>query len=203
MIIKKKDMEIAFLTEKLNINGISIQPTAFNGLNQMNMNNNLFLMNNMMINSNKDISNRGKEICVNYENIKTLNCFENDLACKLLAKIEPTGNWYLLKYTIDGKKILPFISIGENGIKEGSLIKCNRVINIKFLSIENSIKIIYLDEDYPIKKAIKYYLMRIGKEGYYDEFYFIYGEKVLNINDKAPIKDLIKSADSNIKVRSK
>ena len=37
----------------------------------------------------------------------------------------------------------------------------------------------------------------------YDEFYFINGEKVLNINDKTPIKDLVKYDDSIIKVRSK
>ena len=78
---------------------------------------------------------------------------------KLFDQIEPNKNWNLLKYTLNGKKIHPFISISENGIEDGSLVKCNRAINLKFMDKDDSTKIkfvIFLDENYPIKKAIKY-----------------------------------------------
>ena len=86
----------------------------------------------------------------------------------------------------DGKKINPFISIKENQIKDGSIISVNTIINIKF-SGEYGSKIIALDENYPFKKAVKYFLLKIGKKGCYDKFSFIF-EKKLNIEDKSPIK---------------
>lgn len=194
-IIIKKDYEIAFLKAQLNNNGISIQS-----------NNNAFFMNNMMINLNKDLFVGEREIHVNYENIKIYNCLENDMTYKLFDQIEPNKNWNLLKYTLNGKKIHPFISISENGIEDGSLVKCNRAINLKFMDKDDSTKIkfvIFLDENYPIKKAIKYYLLRAGKEGCYDLFKFMCNGSILNINDQTPIKYLIKYDDAKIYVSNK
>ena len=116
---------------------------------------------------------------------------------KLIGKIYGNHPWNLIKFICDGKKIYPFWRISENGIRESSIIDCNSVKNIIF----NNSKIIALDENYPIKKAIKYFLLRIGKEGQYNKFIFWYYDKILNVEDKTPIKVFFKN-DPNPKIRA-
>ena len=86
------------------------------------------------------------------------------------------------------KKIHPFLTIKENGIKDDSIIKIHRAQNLVFRHSNGKILNIAMDENYPIKKAIKFYLLRIGKEGCYKEFSFIFNGRILNIEDKNPIK---------------
>ena len=57
-----------------------------------------------------------------------------------------------------------------------------------------------VDENYPIKKAIKHYLLRIRKEGCYKEFKFLYNAQELNIEDKTPIKNIFKNSLMNAKI---
>ena len=109
-------------------------------------------------------------------------------------------HWNLIKYTCDEKKINPFLTIKENGIKEGSLIKIGFAINVSFKDIYGTLINIAVDENYPIKKAIKYYLLRIGKEGCYKEFKFLYNAQELNIEDKTPIKNIFKNSLINAKI---
>ena len=64
--------------------------------------------------------------------------------------------------------------------------------NITFESIYGNFINIAVDENYPIKKAIKYYLLRIGKEECFRDFIFLYNSNKLDIEDKTPIKNIFK-----------
>ena len=193
-IIRQKDFEIALLKEKLNNKEINIQNQIFQNVNQMNMNMNMM--------NQKSHVNKGKEICVNFENSEKYLCFEDDLAYKLFDKINPNYNFNLFKFSINGKKIHPFLTLEENGIKDGSLINCGDAKNIIFRGFHGFLNIA-LDIDFPIKKAIEYYLLRIGKEGCYNKFIFSFSDKILNIEDKTPIKELFNEQNVNIYVIKK
>ena len=178
--IRQKDYEIAILKDKINNNGFNIQSQNLMNMNQMMLNMNQM---NMII----EKLQKGKEISVYFRNVK-YNCFEDDMTYKLIEKLFGGSNWYLITYTINGKKINPFICIKENNIEDGDIIDCNNVFNLYF-TLQN--KMITIDGNYPIKKAIKYYLLRIGKENCYEQFNFIWNGKRININDKRPIKDIV------------
>lgn len=186
-IIRQKDFEIAVLKDKLNNieNNNKLQ-------NFMNMNN------PMMPNLNQKIENKGNEIIISYGNInEKYNCFENEITYKLLEKIDGVGKWNLLKFTCDGKIINPFITIKENGIKNYSKIDLNPFINIIF-NFNNRNIVITLDGNYLFKKAVKYFLLIIGKENCFNNFLFKYNSSQLNIEDKTPIKNIFKFV--NVKV---
>ena len=161
-------------------------------------------MNKMIPNLNE----KGNEITVSFMNFqnkileKNYTCFENDMAYKLFDKINPNMHWNFIKFTCDEKKINPFLTIKENGIKEGSIIKIGYAINVSFRDeYGNGTYInIAVDENYPIKKAIKYYLLKIGKEGCYKEFIFLYNSQELNTEDKTPIKNIFKNRQMNAKI---
>ena len=107
--------------------------------------------------------------------------------------------WNLLKFLCNEKKLHPFLIIKENRIKDGSIINFCRGLNILFKNNIDSSITIALDENYPIKKAIKFYLLKIGKEGCFNEFFFLYNGTRLNIKDKTPIKNIFKY-ESNPKI---
>ena len=159
-------------------------------------------MNKMIPNLNE----KGNEITVSFMNFqnkileKNYTYFENDMAYKLFDKINPNMHWNFIKFTCDEKKINPFLTIKENGIKEGSIIKINFAINVSFTDIYGTLINIAVDENYPIKKAIKYYLLRIGKEGCFKEFIFLDNSQELNIEDKTPIKNIFKNSQINAKI---
>lgn len=187
-IIREKDFEIALLKDKLNNNNI------FNNQNQNFMNMNpINPMNMMMPNPNPNqIQNqlKGKEINITfnyYQRCENYHCYEEELGYTLFEKLNPNSNWYLLKYFCNGKVIHPFLTIKENGIKEGDIIWLNNFISIRFDLDWNS-KIINADDNYCIKDLINFYLLRIGKEGCFEEFYFLYNAERIDINDKSPIK---------------
>ena len=202
-IIRQKDFEIALLKDKLNNNGINIQSQNFININPINQ------MNMMMPISNLENSKRGKEIIVylmnNVNNItKQYSCFENDMTYILFDKMYQNHPWNLLRHYLEGKKIYPFLKIAENGIKDGSIINVNLAKNVIFREDNGSSISIALDENFPIKKAIKYYLLRKGKEGCFNEFSFIYDAKRLNIEDKNPIKNIFKyDLNPNVRVEEK
>ena len=108
--------------------------------------------------------------------------------------------WKLIKFLCNGKKIHPFLTINENGIKDGSVIKCSFAFNIVFNNTNGSFTNITMDEDYPIKKAIKFYLLRIGKEGCFNEFIFYFNGKMLNIEDKTPIKNIFRNYSGSVRI---
>ena len=198
-IIRQKDFEIALLKDKLNNNGANFQNPNFMNLNQMNI---------MQQNSGKKLSNKGQELIVTYvSNIRNdrLTCFENEMAYKLFDKIYPdfNVNYNLCKFTCDGKKLYPFLTIKENGLYNGCKIKNTPAINLIF-KFYNESKLIVLDEDCPIKKAIKYYLLKIGKNGCFDRFIFLFNNQQLNIEIKTPVKLIFGSnINPNIKVIAK
>ena len=140
------------------------------------------------------INNKGNKISVFFNNSK-FNCFEDDITYKLLEKFEPYL-WKFQKYLSNGKKINPFITVKENGINDCSIIVLNSMINLVFYGNYGSINIA-LDEDYPFKKAFKYFLLRIGKDDCYDKFTFLFKGKKLNIEDKTPIKNIFSNSGSN------
>ena len=187
-IIRQKDFEIALLKDKLNNNGNNIQCQ----MNPMMMN-----MNNMMIGNINHIMNRKeKEISVFYYNSK-YSCYENEMTYKLFEKINENidFNWKLVTYKMGEKALTPFISIIENGIKEGSNIEINDCINITFTGIFGK-KNISLDENFPFKKAVKYFLLRVGRKGDYNSFSFSHSGKRISIEDKTPIKKLFQSLNN-------
>ena len=159
-IIKQKDIEITALKNKLN---------------------------NNVNNVNDEKNNKNIEISVLYKNSK-YSCFENDLAYKLLEKLY--SHWKFVNFMFDGKKINPFISIKENGIKDGCTIDKDNMVNLVFYG-EYGSRIVSIDENYTFKKAVKYFLLRVGKEGCYDKFTFEFG-KLLNSEYNTPIKDIFR-----------
>ena len=50
---------------------------------------------------------------------------------------------------------------------------------------------INIGKDYPIIKAIKYYLLRIGEEDHFNDFKFLYNTHAVNLDDKTPIINLM------------
>ena len=193
-IIRQKDFEIAVLKDKLNNNNINIQYPNLMNMNQMNAINQF---------PNQEFDKRGKKIIVSLMNFlnqilpKKLICYENDYAYKLFEQISEY-HWELRKFSLNEKTIHPFLSIKENGIKDGSIIKLNFAHNIIFKHVNGTILNIAMDENYPIKKAIKFYLLRIGKEGCFREFTFIYNGIKLNFEDKTPIKIIFRGANDAI-----
>ena len=161
--------------------GINFQNQNFMNLNQIEPNEN-----------SKEENFKGKEISVDFlkENVfKQYKCFENDYTYKLFEKINPNSNWKFIKYTSNGKKLHPFLTIKENGIENGSYIEDKGVTSIIFKGYKESI-CINIDENYPIKKVIKFYLLRVGEEGNINSFKFIVDTLSLTFNDKTSIKDI-------------
>ena len=156
----------------------------------MNMNN---TSNMMMGNINQIINIKGKEISVFYYNSKYTS-FEDEITYKLFEKINDNidFNWKLVTYKINGNTLSPFISIAENGIKEGSNIEVNDCLNITFDGPFGK-KNIFLDENFPFKKAAKQFLLRVGRKGKYNSFLFYYSGNKISIEDKTPIKKLFQS----------
>ena len=192
-IIRQKDFEIAVLKDKLNNNNINIQ--------------NQNVMNMMMSNSNKDLGKIGEKIFVSFMNDNNIIlpdkyvCFENEMTYKLFDQKAGYFPWKLINFYCNGRKINPFLRIKENGIINGSIIKGNFALNIFFKNINGTTYNIPTDENYTIKKPIKYYLQKIGKEGCYREFNFLFNGTKLNIEDKRTIKNIFKSASVNIIVQ--
>ena len=146
-----------------------------------------------------DISNehysKGKEIVVTFlaeSGNRKYTCFENDFTYKLFEKIHPNGNWSLKNYICNGKKLYPFSTIKENGIENGSIIDVNNITSIIFNGYKKKI-CINIDENYPIKKAIKHCLLRIGEENNSHDFEFKYKYNNYNIENKIPIKNIFPS----------
>ena len=179
-IIRQKDFEIALLKDRLNNNGNNIQCQMNPMMTNMN--------NNMMIgNINQIINIKGKEISVFYYNSK-YTIFEDEITYKLFEKINDF-NWKLVTFKINGNTLNPFISIAENGIKEGSNIEINDCLNITFDGPFGK-KTIIIDENFPFKKAVKQFLLRVGRKGKYNSFSFYYNANKISIEDEAPIKQL-------------
>ena len=181
-IIKQKNIEIEYLKDILNRNDINYQNQNFMNMNPM-----------QIIENSKQERAKGKEIIINIlddcEN-RQYKCFENDYTYKLFEKIYPNSNWNLIKFTYNGKKLHPFLSIKENGIKDGSYIENKEMKSIIFKEYKGSMSIT-IDVDHPIKKVIKYYLLRIGEEDRFNDFKFVYNAHALNLDDKTPIKEFI------------
>ena len=196
-VIRQKDFEIAVLKDKLNNNNINMQNQNLMNMNAMNM---------MMPNSNKDSGKMGKEIVVSYMNFENNIlpeknvCFEEEMAYKLFDRMIGNYHWKLIKFYCGEKKINPFITIKENGIVNGSIIKGSFALNIVFKNMNGSIINIATDGNYPIKKPIKYYLQRIGKEGCFREFSYFYNGVRLDIEDKRPIKVIFRNAAPNVNI---
>ena len=192
-VIRQKDFEIAVLKDKLNNNNINIQ--------------NQNVMNMKMSNSNKDFGKMGKKIVVSFMNFNNnilpdkYVCFENEMTYKLYDQKAGDYPWKLINFYCNGRKVNPFLTIKENGIVNGSIIKINFALNIFFKNINGTTYNIPTDENYTIKKPIKYYLQKIGKEGCYREFNFLFNGTKLNIEDKRPIKNIFKRANVNIIVQ--
>ncbi len=191
-VIRQKDFEIALLKDKLNNKGNN---NFHNIINPMMMN-----MNNMMIgnNNNNFQFEKGKEISIFFNNSK-YNCFENEETYKLFEKIDDNNGfyWHLKKYKIGEKNINPFIRINQNKIVDGSVIDINPCKSLSFNGNFQAINIT-IDSDYPIKKAIKYFLLKLGKEGEYTSYYFLFNGKKLDIEDKSPIKKIFKQTHHSI-----
>jgi len=180
-----------------------------NNINNVNINNmNFNEMNMMMNNPNPEENNTGEEITVsfmNHMNIimpKKCTCFKNDFTYKLIDKYDPNSRWNLKKYTFNERTLYPFLTLEENGIKDGSVIKINYAYNIIFHHLNGSRIVITVDEDYPIKKAIKYFLLIIGKAGCYKEFYYLHNTNKLIIDDTTPIKYIFKQNNLIVDVYS-
>ena len=190
-IIKQKNIEIEYLKDLLNRNDINYQNQNFMNMNPM-----------QIIKNSEEERSKGKEIIINVlddnEN-RQYKCFENDYTYKLFEKIYPNSNWNLIKFTYNGKKLHPFLSIKQNGIDNGSFIEKKKLKSIYFKEYKES-KCIIIDEDYPIKKAIKYYLLKIGEEGRFNDFKFFYNTHALKLDDKTPIKEFMRNINPTITV---
>ena len=190
-IIRQKDLEIDNLKNMLNINFNNDQNQNFQNFGQMN------LMNP------KEKAEKNKEICVLFAGYEKILCKKEDMAYKLFDKINPNYNFTLFRFVLNGKKLNPFLTIEENGIKDGDEIDCCRAYNIKFDGPHGFMNIA-IDENYHIKKVIKYYLIRIGKEDCFDEYIFTYQSNEINIENKNPIKNLfVNNINPKIKVYKK
>ena len=190
-IIKQKDLEITYLKNLLNINGINYQNQNFTNISQMGI---------------ADISNehysKGKEIVVTFlaeSGNRKYTCFENDFTYKLFEKINPNFDWSLVKYTCNGKKLYPFSFIKNSEIENGSIVSVGLVRPIFFNGYKKAI-CINIDENYPIKKAIKHYLLRIGEENNSHDFKFFYISNYYNIEDKIPIKNIFLGHNPSVTV---
>ena len=196
-IIRQKDFEIAVLKDKINNNNFNTQTQNLMNMNPMNM---------MVQFPDKETEKKGKEIVVSHMNFRNemlsgkITCYENEMAYNLFDRMLGNYPWKFIKFFCNEKKIHPFLTIKENGIKDGSIIKGSFAFNISFRNVCGSLINIAVDENYPIKKAIKFYLIKIGKEGCFNEFVFLYNGTKLNIEDKTPIKVIFKNSSSNIRI---
>jgi hypothetical protein len=181
-LLREKDFEIACLKDKLNINNNQGQ------INQLG-NNNQMMINNMN-NNNMMITDKGKEIYIIYENNK-YNCFENEKTYKLFEKLN-VPNWHLVSFNIEERKLYPFITIKQNKIKDGSIIKISRCKNISFRGNHGNI-FLSIDENYPFKSAAEYFLIKIDKIECFKSSCFTYNIKKINLEDYIPMKEIFKN----------
>ena len=180
-LLRQKDFEIACLKDKLNIN---------NGQSQINqLCNNNIMVNNMMLRDNNKIADFGKEIYVFCRNNK-YNCFENEKAYKLLEKFN-FHNWNLVKFKIGDRKLNPFITIKQNKVKDGDIFHVFPCKNITFRGNYGDIHI-SIDENYPFKTAVEYFLVKIDKTESYQSVKFAYNANAVNVENNAPMKQIFK-----------
>ena len=111
---------------------------------------------------------------------------------KLIDKINPNYRWNLIKFTCNEKKIYPFLTLKENRINNGSIITTQQARNIVFKSCYGSLNIA-IDNNYPIKKAIKYFLLSIGKEGCFNNFIFSFNTEKINFENNILVKDVFQN----------
>ena len=90
-----------------------------------------------------------------------------------------------------GKNFIHFL-LKDNGIENGFVVGVGKIISILFDGYKSGI-CINIDEDYPIKKVIKLYLLRIGEENNSHDFKFMYNANYYDIEDKIPIKNMFLS----------
>ena len=87
-------------------------------------------------------------------------------------------------------------TLGEYGISNGSIINIpEKMLNATFKNTTGLTKVLILDSDCPIKKAIELYFKHIKQENLYRKLIdrqiqisFIYRSCMLNIRDERPIK---------------
>ena len=178
-IIKKKNIEITALTQKLNIyekNGIIFNRPILN--NSINIPQN--------INKNDEIS-----IAIQF-NIKNIKCSKKQIASVIEDKLDLKN----INLTFNYKPISFNETIEENGIYEGSIINItNQIYNIDFMRGENHC-LINLDGECPFKVAVVSYCEKAKDPKLYykalkNKITFLYIHR-LNILDETPIKDIFR-----------
>ena len=141
----------------------------------------------------------GKKIVVSFKNdygYEKYDCFENDMTYKLIDKINPNYRWNLIKFVCNEKKLHPFLTLKENGIKDSSIITSKQARNIIFVSSYGRVNIA-IDDNYPVKKAIKYFLLSIGKEGCFNNFIFLYNTQRINFENNILVKNVFKNNNNS------
>ena len=205
-IIKQKDFEITVLKQKLNKNvsnnnlmDMKMNPMMnmmnMNPMMNMNMNNPWMNANPMMnvnplmdMNMNYSFDNREKISILIKSNVnKTIECYKDVKASYLKKYLNLTYNYEEISYDK---------TLEENGISNGSVVNMtNKVYYVCFKETSGFSKLLRLDGDCPVKKAIELYFKLINKENLYQKllgneinYAFIYNATVLNNRDETPIK---------------
>ena len=189
-IIKQKDFEITVLKQKLNNNISNNNFMNMNPMNNMNMNPMMNININPMINMNMNPSLIKKEITIDIKsNINTtIKCYNDIKASSLKNELFLTYNY----------KPIYDKTLGECGISNGSIINLtDKVFNIQFKNNSGLIKVLNLDANCPLKKAIELYCKRINQEHLYQKLLdnqiridFLYNGYALNFRDEKPIRSI-------------
>ena len=206
-IIKQKDFEITVLKQKLNknVSNNNLMDMNMNPMMNMNMNNPwmnanpMINMNPLMdMNMNNSFDNREKISILMKSNVnKTIECYKDEKASCLKKYLALTYNYE----PIYDK------TLGEYGISNGSIINiADKIYTVRFMDGSGISKILNLDGDCPVKKAIELYFKLINKENLYQKllgneinYAFIFNATVLNNRDETPIKNIF-NLNNNPKV---
>ena len=198
-IIKQKDFEITVLKQKLNknVSNNNLMDMNMNPMMNMNMNNPwmnanpMINMNPLMdMNMNNSFDNREKISILMKSNVnKTIECYKDEKASCLKKYLALTYNYELISYDK---------TLEEHGISNGSIINiADKIYTVRFMDGSGISKILNLDGDCPVKKAIELYFKLINKENLYQKllgneinYAFIFNATVLNNRDETPIKNI-------------
>ena len=101
-------------------------------------------------------------------------------------------NWNLVKFNIGDRKLNPFITIKQNKVKDGDIFHVFPCKNITFREIMVMYIHISIDENYPFKTAVEYFLVKIDKTESYQSVRFAYNANAVNAENNAPMKQIFK-----------
>ena len=199
-------MNMNMMNPMMNMMNPVINVNMMNPMMNMNMVNpmmNMNMFNNQNTFNNNQMQDDEITIGIQSTDLKLFKCNKNDMAYTLKNKLGNNSNYIL---TINYRAIEFNKSLKENGIYNGSIINISeKIYTLVFEKNDGQINNLSLDSNCPFSVAVIIYFNNFGKLDLYlkaldRRISFLYRNKLLDINDKTPIKEIFSDCIPLIKI---